>query len=323
MATEQIGRVSLVAPCYNEAEVIEAFLTRVRAVAAGLPEYAFEFLFVDDGSTDETAAIIARLSREDERVCGVSLSRNFGHQRAITAGLDFCTGDYVVVIDADLQDPPEAIPAILGKLRGGADLVHTVREDRRSDSISKRWSANLFYRFMRHWVLPELPVNAADYKGFNRRVLRAVQRYPERVRFLRGMLATVGFRQETVPIVRAVRGGGRSKYHWRNVLRLGRDAVVSNTVLPLRFGLYLGGVLCMAAPAYAAVLGILALAFAPPHGFWAQLAFSIILLLFGGVFLLVGILGEYIRCVILEVKERPVYHVREIHNLPSAETLLK
>ncbi|HNT89940.1 MAG TPA: glycosyltransferase family 2 protein, partial [Candidatus Hydrogenedentes bacterium] len=179
--------VSIVAPCHNEAGLIDAFMARLLPLCAALSRFRFEIVFVDDGSSDATEAVIARLCAEHAHVKGVALSRNFGHQRAITAGLDFCAGDYVIVMDADLQDPPELIPNMLGKLEEGYDVVHAVRADRTVDSFCKRATAKLFYAFMRRWVLPDLVENAADFKGFNRRVLDALRRYPERVQFLRGL----------------------------------------------------------------------------------------------------------------------------------------
>jgi len=168
--------VSIVVPCYNEEEMIIPFLERMRAVSrggierdtAGLPGYSFEYVFVDDGSRDGTSARIAEEADRDPRVRLIRLSRNFGHQRAITAGLDFCRGDFAVVIDADLQDPPEIIPKILERLSGDCDIVHMVRAERKVDSIAKRLSARVFYATMRRYVLPELPEDAPDFKGFNR-----------------------------------------------------------------------------------------------------------------------------------------------------------
>lgn len=311
--------VTIVAPCYNEVDVITVFHARVCEIAADLPHYAFTYLLVDDGSRDGTVEILRKLAAADPAVQVLCLARNFGHQRAITAGLDHCRSEYVIVMDSDLQDPPEAIPAILEALSQGADLVHTVRVDRSQDSLAKRLSAKIFYAVMRRWVLPELPEGAGDYKGFNRRVLLAIRQYRERVRFLRGAFATVGFCQATVPIRRPSRHAGQSKFPLRQVLRFGRDALVSNTAIPLRVSLYLG-------LATLAVLPVVALALAAARlsGAWHPdplLAMILLLvLLYGGLGLcFTGILGEYLKVLILETKQRPLYIVGERVNLPPPE----
>ncbi len=309
--------VSVVVPCHNEADTLDAFLTRVTPIFERLPRFSFEIVLIDDGSTDATEAVIARLCAANPGVKGVSLSRNFGHQRAITAGLDYCMGDYIIVIDADLQDPPELIPDVLAKLEEGFDVVHTVRTDRSVDSFWKRKSAKLFYALMRRWVLPEIVEDAADYKGFTRQALEALRAYPERVRFLRGMFATLGFRQSTVPFVRAARGAGQSKYSLRNMLRFARDAIVSNTVLPLRLGFYFGVLLVAAAGAYGACVAGLFLAGGGMDQPLVHLVLSTIGALFGVVFILLGMMGEYLKCIILEVKARPLYVVRKTYNLPA------
>lgn len=311
--------VAIVAPCYNEADVITAFYERVRAIAAGLSGYEFEVLLVDDGSRDGTMAILRDLAANDPALRILCLARNFGHQRAITAGLDHCRADYIIVMDSDLQDPPEAIPAILEALGQGADLVHTVRVDRSQDSLAKRLSAKIFYAVMRRWVLPDLPEGAGDYKGFNRRVLLAIRQYRERVRFLRGAFATVGFCQATVPIRRPSRHAGQSKFPLRQVLRFGRDALVSNTAIPLRASLYLGLTTLALLPFVA-----LALAMARLSGNWHPdpllALLLLVVLLYGGLGLcFTGILGEYLKVLILETKQRPLYIVGDRINLEPAE----
>ncbi len=321
MEGEQSKRVSVVAPCYNEALVLGAFLGRVRAIADGLPQYAFEFVFVDDGSEDATEALLTKEAEADERVRFLCLSRNFGHQRAITAGLDHCTGDFIVVLDADLQDPPELIPEILVELEAGYDLVHTVRSNRAVDSTPKRISARFFYAIMRRWVLPELPENAGDYKGFNRRVLETLALYRERVRFLRGAFATLGFKQTEVRFVREVRHAGVSKYPTRNVLRFARDAIVSNTVLPLRVGVYLGLMTWLALPVLVVLLVALHLLGGGLEEPVLWLLLVVVCAFSGTILILLGLVGEYLKCIILETKQRPLYIVRALHNVDPSPTL--
>lgn len=310
--------ISIVAPCFNEALVLDAFLERVRAVVGRLDAYQCEFLFVDDGSTDETPETLRAFAASDPSIKVLRLSRNFGHQRAITAGLDRCSGDYIVVIDADLQDPPELIPEIIARLEEGYDVVHTVRADRSVESFFKRVPAKLFYRFMRKWVLLDLVEDAADFKGFNRRVLAAFRLYRERVQFLRGAFAALGFRQTEVRYSRAARHAGRSKYPTRNVLRLARDAIVSNSALPLRTGLYLGVLALLSLPIYATVCLVLT-------AYGVQLSVLSMILIglvlgFGGMNLvLLGLVGEYLKCIILEVKHRPLYVIESLQNLDAGD----
>jgi len=307
--------VSVVSPCYNEAEVAPAFLARLRAMADGQTNYDFEFILVDDGSRDETEAVLLAERELDPRVHVVALARNFGHQRALTAGLDFCSGDYIVILDSDLQDPPETIPAVIAALENGADIVHTVRSDRSVDPWLKRVTAQLFYRIMKRYVLAELPEDSADFKGFNRRVLDAFHLFPERVRFLRGSFATLGFRQAQVSFVREERFAGRSKYPWKAMLRLGRDAIMSNSALPLRWALYAGaGMAALAGVLTVLWLGAMLLGVSPVRPIEAVLLIGLVTtnaLVLG----FLGIIGEYLKVIMLETKQRPHYIVRAAHGL--------
>lgn len=309
--------VSIIAPCYNEAAGLEEFLARLRTVTDALPQFAFEFILVDDGSTDDTEALLARRAGMDPRLKILCLSRNFGHQRAITAGLDFCTGDYAIILDADLQDPPELIPEILDKLEEGYDVVHTIRKDRSVDSFAKRSFAKLCYWGMRRWVLPELKENAGEFKGMNRRILDALQHYRERVRFLRGAIATLGFRQTEVYYDRAERYTGKSKYPAWQTLRLARDAMVSNTAFPLRVGFYLGVFILVCMPLYLAACVAVAFKGISPITL-AILSLTAVIAGFSALILtLLGLTGEYLMCIIREVKQRPLYTVRTTHNITT------
>jgi dolichol-phosphate mannosyltransferase len=307
--------VSIVAPCYNEGETVEPFLRRVRLVAASMSEYAFEYVFVDDGSLDDTAMRIKVEADRDPCVKLISLSRNFGHQRAITAGLEFCVGDLIVVIDADLQDPPEKIPEILERLSSDCDLVHMVRSDRSVDSFMKRASARMFYALMRRYALPEMASDGPDFKGFNRDVLNALLQYRERVRFLRGIFATLGFRQASIPYERAARHAGGTKYSLRKMFALGRDAMVSFSVLPLRVGFIVG------APSIglAVIIGVFAIfkgLFLGGLHAPGQTVIIIMLSGFSGLILMaLGAIGEYLGCLIREAKRRPLYIVRALVNI--------
>ena len=272
------------------------------------PAYQFDYLFVDDGSTDGTWEQITRLAADNARVRGLRLARNYGQQRAISAGLDACDADAVAILDADLQDPPELLTEMLTAFETGADVVHAVRADRESDAAFKRLSAKLFYAVMRRWVLPSLPENAGDFKLISRRALEAYRAYGERVRFLRGIFATLGFQQATVEYARPPRTTGHSKYPLRRMLRLARDAVFSNTALPLRWCTYSG---CAALALWPVVMVSVALRAPSVIAFLllAQWLFSALLLV--GV----GLAGEYFKIIVLEVKGRPLYLVRDSINL--------
>lgn len=309
--------VSLITPCYNEAEMVGAFLERVGAVTAGLPQYDFELLFVDDGSTDETFRRLCDASDTDSRIRIIRLSRNFGHQRAITAGLDFCSGNYVIVIDADLQDPPELIPRMLERLEEGVDIVHMVRERRDVDSLVKRVSAKVFYYLMRQWVLPRLPENAPDFKGFNRRVLDALRRYRERVRFMRGIMASLGFRQESIPYVREARHAGRTKYNWKRIGAFGRDAIVSYSPIPIRLSL-LAGLLTWACTLLFVLYWLLAaLSGCGPAQPLTALLLVVTGVLSGLILVTLGVIGEYLGVIVREVKHRPLYIIESTRNMES------
>ncbi|MFM1920299.1 MAG: hypothetical protein RLZZ303_1933 [Candidatus Hydrogenedentota bacterium] len=300
--------LTLVVPCLNEADGIGPFLSRCAEVELACPAYQFDYLFVDDGSTDATWEQITRLAAENARVRGLRLARNYGQQRAISAGLDACDADAVAILDADLQDPPELLKEMLAAFEAGADVVHAVRVDRESDAAFKRLSAKLFYAVMRRWVLPSLPENAGDFKLISRRALEAYRAYGERVRFLRGIFATLGFQQATVRYTRPARTTGHSKYPLRRMLRLARDAVFSNTALPLRWCTYSG---CIALALWPVVVVSVALRAPSTIAFLllAQWLFSALLLM--GV----GLAGEYFKIIVLEVKSRPLYLVRDSINL--------
>lgn len=309
--------VSVVVPCFNEEEVIEAFYDRICGVAGRLSDYRFEFLFVDDGSADRTAEILAALAASDERVVVLTLSTNFGHQNAITSGLDHCRGDFVVILDADLQDPPECIPEIVDALESGYDLVHMVRADRQTDTWLKRATARAFYWVMRRFVLPELPVNAGDYKGFNRKVLQAIGQYREQVRFLRGLLASLGFRQTEIPYARDVRYAGVSKYPWRKVLRFGFDALLSFSNLPLRLCLF-SGVFCLVATTLL-LIGLVVAAFFDRPIPLLPATLAVLTGYFSGMVLTgLGVVGEYMSRIFIEMKGRPLYHVSSEINHSSS-----
>ncbi len=315
MSDQQKKHISIVAPCYNEREVIDTFLDRLAAVADSMESHSFEFLFVDDGSVDGTQEKVAEKSKQDPRIKLIELSKNFGQQQAITAGLDFCTGDYIVVIDADLQDPPELIPDMISELEAGADTVHAVRESRREDSICKRTSARLFYWGMRRFASSDLPHDSGDFKAFNRNVLEALRQHKERVRFLRGIIPSLGFKQTEIGYIRDPRYAGKSKYPASKVIKLAGDAITSFSMFPLRLLLF-AGIITLAAWLIFCIIAV-ATSYTNPPGLEKGFAILTALILgFSGIILLgLGILGEYIGRMMIELKGRPIYVVKAKHNI--------
>ena len=303
--------ISLVAPVFNEEETLPEFYRRVCAALEGL---RFELLLVDDGSADATASILADLARNDGRVRVLHLSRNFGHQAAITAGLDAARGDAVIMIDADLQDPPELIPEMLRKWEAGSDVVYAVRQARAGETRMKLATARWFYRLFSHLAQIRLEQNAGDFRLFDRSALDAVNAMRERNRFLRGMSVWVGFTQAAVPYERDRRYAGSTKYTPRKMVRFSFDAITSFSNVPLQAATVLGFVVSALA-----FLGIpVAIGLRIAGEFVPGIA-SVLLavLLLGGIQLItVGIIGEYLGRVYEEVKQRPLYVVRERLNDP-------
>src|SRR4051812_27363849 len=222
---------------HDEVGNVRALYERVAAALDGLE---WELVVTDDGSKDRTPELLAELAAADERVKVITLSRNFGHQPAITAGLEHARGDAVVMIDADLQDPPEVIPALVERWRAGADVVYAVRESREGETRMKLLTAHVFYRLMARLAQIELPVDAGDFRLMDRRALEALLSMPERSRFLRGMTVWVGFTQTAVPYAREARGSGRTKYTLRRMLRFSFDAISSFSYFPLQLATVLG-----------------------------------------------------------------------------------
>jgi glycosyltransferase involved in cell wall biosynthesis len=297
--------VSVVAPMYEEEATAATFVARVREALEGID---FELVIVDDGSADGTGAVLAAEAAADERVKVLSLSRNFGHQAALTAGLDHATGDVVVMMDGDLQDPPELISAMLERWRAGADVVYAVREAREGETAFKRTTARWFYRAFRRMAQIDLVEESGDFRLMGRQALDALLAMPERNRFLRGMTVWVGFTQTAVPYDRDPRYAGETKFTLRRMLRFSIDAITSFSNVPLQLATLLGFAFSLVA-----FLGIpIAIGFRIAGEFVPGVA-SILLavLLLGGIQLItLGIVGEYIGRIYEEVKGRPLYVVR-------------
>jgi polyisoprenyl-phosphate glycosyltransferase len=306
----ELHLLSVVTPMHNEEANARAFYERICATLEGID---FELVVTDDGSQDRTGEILAALAAEDERVKVISLSRNFGHQAAITAGLDHARGDAVVMIDSDLQDPPEVIPEMLQRWREGTDVVYAVRERREGETRFKLLTAKWFYRLFRHLAQIDVPLDSGDFRLMDRRALDAVLAMPERNRFLRGMTVWVGFSQTALPYTRAPRPAGETKFTVGRMLRFSLDAMTSFSYAPLQLATLLGFV-CSA-------LALLALPFVILARFVDIFVPGIsstlfVILLLGGIQLItVGIIGEYVGRIYDEVKRRPLYVVRERTNV--------
>ncbi len=304
--------LSVVVPCYNEEAVARETHRRLTKVLAGVGAADYEVVYVDDGSRDRTPEVLRELQLGDARARVLRLSRNFGHQVAVTAGLEHARGDAVVVIDADLQDPPEVIEEMVARWREGADVAYGERAERAGETRFKLWTAHAFYRLMNRLSKVEIPLDAGDFRLMDRRVVDALLAMPERDRFLRGMVAWVGFRQVAVRYSRAPRFAGASKHPLLKMLRFAADAVLSFSFAPLRLAVWMGFValgMALAGIVYAVVLRFF---FDPSHWVrgWASLFVAVLFM--GGVQLIsLGIIGEYVGRIYGESKQRPLYFVRE------------
>jgi len=301
--------LSIVVPVFNEQEVISFFHERTKKV---LDQCSFEseIIFVDDGSTDLSAGILQNLAREDQRVRVITLSRNFGHQAAVQAGIDKSQGSAVVTIDCDLQDPPELIIELVEQWRLGADVVHAVRDQRAGETKFKRFSASLFYRLIRKISDSPVVVDSGDFRLMSRRAIVAVQSLPERQRYIRGLITWIGFEQEVVHFHRDARFAGETKYPLRKQARLAITAVTALSVVPLQISSALGVVLSTLSIASIPIL--ICLRLLGVVGLGGQTTVLLVIMFVSGIQLFcIGILGTYLGRVNVEVRGRPTYIIRE------------
>lgn len=302
--------LDIVVPCFNEAAVIEQTHQRLTEVTRGIPGVRATLVYVDDGSRDGTLLKLRAIADADPHVRIVALSRNFGHQYALTAGLDASTGDAVAVIDGDLQDPPEVITQMVERWRAGADVVYGVRTTRQGESLFKRGTAHLFYRLMQQLGNADIPADVGDFRLLDRSVVNAMCALPERDRFLRGLVVWVGFTQEGVSYERQARAAGQTKFPFTRMLSFALDGIFSFSTVPLRLASYFGffvSALSMAGIVYAFYIKLFTVGVVP--GWAAQWIGTLFL---GGVQLMsLGVIGEYVGRIYGEVKSRPLYVVRE------------
>jgi glycosyltransferase involved in cell wall biosynthesis len=305
--------ISVVVPAYNEAAGLDNFHRRLVSALAGLESW--EVVYVNDGSTDSTSAVMEAVHRTDDRVAVVSLSRNFGKETAITAGLDHAAGDAVVVIDADLQDPPELIPELVANWRAGFDMVYAKRRSRAGESWLKRGTARGFYRLMQRMGDLKLPEDTGDFRLMSRRVVDAVRQLREQHRFMKGLFAWVGYPTTYVLYDREARNNGVSKWSYWKLWNLALEGITSFTVMPLKLATYVGLGVALLSAIYAVQVIVKTLIIGNPVAGYPSLM-TVVLFLGGVQLMFLGVIGEYLGRVFNETKQRPLYLVERF--VPSA-----
>lgn len=304
---------SLIIPVKDEEEAIGPCLARVIPVMEAMSDpvsKSFEILFVDDGSEDRTLEAIRQANAKDPRVRAISLSRNFGKEAALSAGLDAARGMAVVPLDVDLQDPPEALPKMIAQWRAGFDVVYGVRDNRETDSLPKRLTADLYYR-AHNWLSDDkIPEHAGDFRLLDRKVVDVIRRMPERNRFMKGLFAWAGFSQAAISYHREERTVGKTKFNYWKLWTLAIDGITSASTVPLRIWSYLGAFVALGALAFAGFIVVRTLTTGIEVPGYASLMVAILFL--GGLQLLsLGVLGEYVGRILTETKGRPLYVIRE------------
>ena len=309
--------LSLIIPVYNEEEIIAELDRRLKAFFREIDE-SWEVVFVDDGSYDDTPAALKELAAAEPRYKVISFSRNFGHQAAITAGMDRAEGDAVVIMDGDLQDPPEVVAAMIQKWREGYDVVYGQRSLHHGEGVFKRATAAAFYRLLRALMPIEMPLDTGDFRLMSRSVVLAMRALREQHRFVRGMVSWVGFQQTAVQYERPERFAGETKYPLRKMIRFAIDGITSFSIVPLRLATWLGLLSGLAAivtsgwALYASIAG-------KPVPAWATITIAVALAA-SAQLIMTGILGEYIGRIYEEVKRRPLYVVADTLNLPPTDS---
>jgi len=300
----------VVIPAYNEEEVIYETYKRLTQVMVGMDK-PYELVFVNDGSRDRTAEIIAGFCAEDESVRLVNFSRNFGHMPAISAGMDYAQGEAIFIIDADLQDPPEIFPQMAEKWREGYHVVYGQRQKREGESWFKKASSKFFYRFLRKMTSVDLPLDTGEFRLIDRKVCDAVNRMPEKHRYIRGLVSWVGFRQTAVLYVRQERFAGKTKYPLRKMISFAMDAITAFSYKPLKLATSLGFFISFFSFVYLAVIFYQRFFTDVTITGWAS-TMGVILFTQGIVMMILGLMGEYIGRIYEEIKNRPIYIVQEV-----------
>ena len=303
--------LSIVIPCYNEADCLDELYRRVATVAQATAGDDHEIVLINDGSKDGTWAMMQRLAAADPHLVAINLSRNHGHQLALTAGLDLARGNHILILDADLQDPPELLPEMLATMKAEvADVVYAVRRARAGEGFAKKASAALFYRLLARLTDTDIPLDTGDFRLMSRRALDAFLSLPEQARFIRGMVAWIGFRQVPFPYDRAERHAGETHYPLAKMLRLAFDAITGFSTAPLRFASHAGLALTGASVLLMAYIGFGWLRGTTVAG-WTSLMLVVVGLGAVQMFVL-GMIGEYLGRLYIEAKKRPLYIVADV-----------
>jgi glycosyltransferase involved in cell wall biosynthesis len=297
--------LSIVIPVYNEDTIIEEFHQRLCRVLEPLP-FSTEILYVNDGSRDNSLNIIQDLQKKDPRIGLVDLSRNFGKEIALSAGLDYCQGDAVIVIDADLQDPPELIPALIERWQQGFDVVCAKRSSRAGETWFKKISAHVFYRILQRLSNIQIPLDTGDFRLISRRVVESLKKLRETHRFMKGLFSWVGFKTTFVTYEREPRIGGKSKWNYWKLIDLAIEGITSFSTRPLKFATYFGFLVALYAFSYGVLIIYKTLVYGEPVSGYPSL--MVVILFLGGVQLItLGIVGEYLGRIFVETKQRPLY----------------
>lgn len=311
--------VSIVIPCFNESEVIDFTVEELLSVTGDISNYKFELIFVNDGSSDDTELKLLAYSKQHENIRTISFSRNFGHQQAVSAGLDVSTGDAVVLIDADLQDPPKVISDMIVKWEEGFDVVYGTRASREGESWFKRVTAKSFYRLLSYLSEVEIPLDTGDFRLMDRQVVDHLIAMPEKSRFIRGMVSWIGFNQTAITYERSARFAGESKYPLTKMIKFGLDGILSFSVKPLKLSIMMGFVcsgISMLMLLYFVYVRIMT-----DHWVSGWTSLFVAILFMGGVQLIsIGIVGEYVARIYKESKNRPLYIIKERRNTNAEET---
>ena len=312
---------SVVIPAYNEEEVIVEAYKRITTVMQSMKE-PYELIFVNDGSRDRTAQMIADFIADDPNVRLINFARNFGHMPAITAGMEYAQGDAIIITDADLQDPPEVLPDMAALWKEGYDVVYGRRKERRGESLFKKWSSMLFYRFINSMVPIDLPVDTGEFRLIDRKVCDAVNRLGEKHRYMRGLVSWVGFRQIPYEYVREERFAGVTKYPLKKMISFAMDAITALSYKPLKLATTIGFAISLFSFVYMIFILWQRLFTDTTVTGWAS-TIGLILFTQGIVLMILGLMGEYIGRIFEEVKNRPVYIVREVLGYDKDDTTAK
>lgn len=304
--------VTILIPAYNEQAVLAPLYKRLTALANNNKKYNFEFLFINDGSTDNTLSIIKNYAKTDTRISYVNLSRNFGKEPAMLAGFDYTTGDATVIIDADLQDPPELIPKMISYWEDGYDDVYAKRRSREGESWFKKKSSSIFYKLLQKSTNVDIQVDTGDFRLLDKRAINALREIRESQRYTKGMFSWIGFKKKEITYDRDPRAAGETKWNYPKLVNLAIDGITSFTTAPLRIASFAGMIISLIAFFFIIVIIFKTTFFGDPVAGWSS-TMAVILFLGGVQLLSIGIIGEYVGRIFNEVKNRPVYFVEEYH----------